>query len=162
MRKRLYYLQIIILLSLIMILLFERTDMFILISAPLISMLVILYSERFLLHDSYYDLFYFNVFKSLKYFMYLLVDIYCSGVSIIPTIIKKNDHPVFVEIYTDLESNLELLVLCNSITLTPGTITVDLEGHRLLVLWMNPTTDNVTHAGDIIKGKLERRIQEGL
>lgn len=48
-------------------------------------------------------------------------------------------RPALVEVKTGLESDLGRLVLANSITLTPGTLTVDVEGDRLLVHWIDST-----------------------
>lgn len=104
----------------------------------------------------------FNLFKSGKYFLFLLTKIYSSGFSIIPYIIRGKSNPKFIEIYTDLESNVDLVVLSNSITLTPGTITVDLDGHKLLILWLNAEDLSTTEAGYRIKGTLESKIKEGL
>lgn len=52
-------------------------------------------------------------------------------------------NPAFVEITTRLESSLGRLLLANTITLTPGTLTVDVVDDRLLVHWVNcpPGTD---------------------
>lgn len=162
MRRKLYYFQLIVVLSLMLVVLFERVDWIFLLLAPLISMATIYFSETFLLHDSYYDLFYFNIFKSIPYLFTLLLEIYRAGFKMILVVLQNSHQPEFVEISTDLDQNFETVILCNSITLTPGTITVDIEGQRLLVLWMNPTTQNPSEAGEMIKGKLERRIKKGL
>jgi multicomponent Na+:H+ antiporter subunit E len=45
--------------------------------------------------------------------------------------------PVVVEVHTHLDSSLGRLLLANSITLTPGTLTVDIEGERLRVHWID-------------------------
>lgn len=161
-RYFLYYAQLILLLSIFWVVLFEDVNGLILVFAPLVSMVAIALSEKFLLKDSYYNLYYFNALKLLRFTLFLLWEIFRSGLSIIPTIVTGKANPTFVEIYTDLEKNLDLVVLSNAITLTPGTITVDLEGHRLIVLWMNPQTENTTKAGELIKGKLEKIIKEGL
>jgi len=46
-------------------------------------------------------------------------------------------HPDIVEVKTQLKSPLAKLLLANTITLTPGTLTVDVEGDTLLVHWVN-------------------------
>jgi multicomponent Na+:H+ antiporter subunit E len=46
-------------------------------------------------------------------------------------------HPEIVEIQTQLQSDLGRLLLANSITLTPGTLTVDVKDNRLLVHWVD-------------------------
>lgn len=45
--------------------------------------------------------------------------------------------PEIVEVQTGLESSLGKLLLANSITLTPGTLTVDVIGDRILVHWVD-------------------------
>lgn len=162
MKKFLYYLQLYCISNLFMIALFEKTDLLFLGLAFLMSMCIITISERFILKATYYELFPFNLYKSGKYFLFLLTKIYSSGFSIIPYIVRGKSNPRFVEIYTDLESNVDLVVLSNSITLTPGTITVDLDGHKLLILWLNAEDLSTTEAGYKIKGTLESRIKEGL
>lgn len=162
MKKRLYYLQLIVLLTLLWHAFFESFALSILLSGLVISSFSIWLTERYLLHDRLFDLYPFNILKLIRFAIFLLGEIYKSGLSIIPTIITGKANPDMIEIYTELESNLDLVVLSNAITLTPGTITVDLEGHRLLVLWMDPKTKHPTLAGKIIKGSIEKRIKEGL
>jgi multicomponent Na+:H+ antiporter subunit E len=45
--------------------------------------------------------------------------------------------PAVVEVHTNLHSPLGKLLLANSITLTPGTLTVDVEGDTLRVHWID-------------------------
>lgn len=148
--------------TLFWIVLFERITPIVLLTAPIISIFSIRISELFLLKDSYYDLYYFNVFGIIRYSLYLLLEIYKSGLSIIPHIISGHSNPEIIEIYTDLDSNLQVALIANSITLTPGTITMDVQGQRLKVLWMDPKTKNVTMAGIMIKGRLEKMLKEVL
>lgn len=162
MKKQFYYFQLVLIFTIFWVVLFERATPIVLMTAPLVSVFSIKISEKFLLKDSYYDLYYFNVFGLIKYSFYLLFEIYKSGLSIIPNIISGHSNPEVVEIYTDLDTNLQLALLANSITLTPGTITMDIEGQRLKVLWMDPKTKNITMAGILIKGRLERLLKEVL
>jgi multicomponent Na+:H+ antiporter subunit E len=48
-------------------------------------------------------------------------------------------NPAIVEIHTNLRSPLGKLLLANSITLTPGTLTVDVIDDRLQVHWIDVT-----------------------
>ena len=162
MNRIVYYAQLTLIMSLFWIILFEATSAVILISAPFIAVFSILLSEKYLLKESYYNLYPFNVLRLIRFTFFLFFEIFKSGLSIIPSIITGKSNPTFVEIGTELDRNMDLIILSNSITLTPGTITVDLEGQRLIVLWMNPLSDNSTKAGELIKGKLEKIIKEGL
>ena len=46
---------------------------------------------------------------------------------------KERMEPVIVRVHTDLKTETARVILANSITLTPGTITVSLTGQELLV-----------------------------
>jgi len=46
-------------------------------------------------------------------------------------------HPAVVEVRTGLRSSLGRILLANSITLTPGTLTVDVQDDRILVHWVD-------------------------
>lgn len=46
-------------------------------------------------------------------------------------------RPAVVEIRTGLQSELGRLILANSITLTPGTLTVEVDEDRMLVHWID-------------------------
>lgn len=63
-------------------------------------------------------------------------------------------NPEIVEVQTGLESSLGKLLLANSITLTPGTLTVDVIGDRILVHWVDSSP-----GADLAKAT--RHIAEG-
>ena len=46
---------------------------------------------------------------------------------------KETMEPVIVRVHTDLKTETAKVLLANSITLTPGTITVSMSGQELLV-----------------------------
>ncbi len=69
-------------------------------------------------------------------------------------------RPAVVEVRTALTSRLGRLLLANSITLTPGTLSVDVRGDRILVHWIDasPGTDLESATGAIAAG-FERHIR---
>ena len=68
-------------------------------------------------------------------------------------------NPALVEIRTRLKSPLGRLLLANTITLTPGTLTVDVEGDRLLVHWVYcPPGTDLQRATEQISAAFERRL----
>ena len=68
-------------------------------------------------------------------------------------------HPELVEVRTGLTSDLGRMLLANSITLTPGTLTVEAEGDRLLIHWIDsrPGSD-LESATRAIAAGFEQRI----
>ncbi len=65
----------------------------------------------------------------------LIVEIIKANMAVIPMIVSANmePEPVIVRIRTKLQSKTARVLLANSITLTPGTITVALEGDELTI-----------------------------
>lgn len=129
--------EIIILLSLIWILLFEQFSPFVLVSGVLISMLVVLFTDQFLLKGNYEHSYVIGFGTLIKYIGRLIIEIYLAGIDIIPTIIKGDADVEIVEVETKLTDELLIDILANSITLTPGTVSVEKKGSQLLVLNLN-------------------------
>ncbi|GAU77936.1 Na+/H+ antiporter subunit E [Fusibacter sp. 3D3] len=154
--KAFFYGQFYLLMTLFWIALFENVHLMTLITGLIFSVLVIFFTEKYLLKDDFYQIIDFNAFKLLIYFFILLYEIYANAFVTIHQIITLQINPDIVEIHTDLKSNTQKCILANSITLTPGTVTIDLEGHTLKVLWLNAKSKNTVIAGNMIKGRFER------
>lgn len=73
--------------------------------------------------------------KILRYIGLLLWEIFKANMTMISLMVsyKKEPSPVLVSFKTKLTSRMLQVALANSITLTPGTITVLLEGDELTV-----------------------------
>ena len=71
-------------------------------------------------------------------------------------------NPGIIKIKTTLKSDIALTILANSITLTPGTITLDIDEKQgeLMIHWMTVRTKDRDEAGDIIKGDFEEKLGE--
>lgn len=67
-------------------------------------------------------------------------------------------NPGIVKIKTNLKSETGLTFLANSITLTPGTMSVDIdkENGYLYIHWINVKTQNVEEASKIIAQRFEK------
>lgn len=80
-----------------------------------------------------------NVYKKsiwfLVYVILLLREIIKANLAIIPKIltVEEEMEPVIVKFHTSLKSDFTRMLLANSITLTPGTITVSLEGDEYTI-----------------------------
>jgi len=69
-------------------------------------------------------------------------------------------RPAVVEVQTDLASDLGRLMLANSITLTPGTLTVDINGDLLLVHWIDcPSDVDLSDTTRAIAADFERHLK---
>lgn len=69
-------------------------------------------------------------------------------------------RPAVVEVQTDLRSDLGRLMLANSITLTPGTLTVDIHEGVLLVHWVDcPPDADLQTTTRAIAADFEKHLQ---
>jgi len=68
-------------------------------------------------------------------------------------------RPGIVVIRTGLKSNIAKLVLANSITLTPGTFTLDIQGENLLIHWINVQAEDMEGATRIIGERFEKYLR---
>ena len=72
-------------------------------------------------------------------------------------------RPGIVKVTTTLSGDLAKTLLANSITLTPGTLTIDIDGQDLYIHWINIYTDDPAKRLADIVGRFEpmlRRIFE--
>jgi multicomponent Na+:H+ antiporter subunit E len=69
-------------------------------------------------------------------------------------------RPAMVQVSTSLRSDLGRLVLANSITLTPGTLTVDVDDDVLTVHWIDcPPGADIAAATAAIADGFERHLR---
>lgn len=86
------------------------------------------FAHRFIFH---------KVKGRLAYYFVLLKEIIKANIQVIDVILTPGDvevAPVLHEFETNIESEELNILLANSITLTPGTITAEIDGNKLRVL----------------------------
>ena len=101
---------------------------------------VTLFACKILGYPLRYDLI---VFKNLPvlvlYVLNLIREIILSASSVIRMIWRAQDpDPVIIEFHSGFTSRLQNVLLANSITLTPGTITVFQEGDHFVIHCLRP------------------------
>lgn len=69
-------------------------------------------------------------------------------------------RPGIVKIHTTLRTDIAKTFLANSITLTPGTLSVDVRGQELYVHWINVTSDEPDKQKAAIVRRFERILRE--
>ena len=101
-----------------------------------------------------------NYWRLFLYVFYLIGQIYIAGIAAIKLIVKGAKTDIVV-IYTEIDNDFLKVLLANSITLTPGTLTLELKDDRLTVLWLRSKTSgsqDTENADELIKGKLEKQL----
>ena len=67
--------------------------------------------------------------------------------------------PGIVVIKTSLKSDIAKMILANSITLTPGTFTLDVIGDKLLIHWINVKAEDIDEATNLIGHRFEKYLR---
>ena len=94
------------------------------------------------------------------YVFYLIGQMYWAALLAIRLIIKGARSDI-VEVETKITNSLLRVMLANSITLVPGSVTLDKHGEKITVLMLrdkNAKEEDIEEAGEQMKGKLERRL----
>jgi len=95
----------------------------------------------------------------LIYLLLVAWKMYISSFQVVWKIIRGRYNPRIVHFRTRLSSDTARTVLANSITMTPGTITVDMNDDHLIVHWLDAPTTHSRYAGELIKGNMERLLR---
>jgi len=98
------------------------------------------------------------LFALLRYLLYFLYALLKANLNLAKRVLSPDMkiHPRMVEINTTMQSDLGKLFLANSITLTPGTLTVDVYDNRMLVHWIDcPTHVNIEETTKAVVSKFE-------
>jgi len=95
----------------------------------------------------------------LLYVVYLIGQMYVAAIYTIRLIIKGAKSDI-IDINTEIDNDFLRVILANSITLVPGSVTLKMEGDKLTVLMLRDKKDEPypEKAGERMKGKLEKML----
>ncbi len=136
--RLIYRITVPIILLLVWLIINESIDIFHIVSGVIVTAICLLISNR-LLGYSYKYAFFLPPIRFILYLVFLLQKIYLSGIKATGYIIKGDVAPCFTTTKINKEIKNAYLhdILATSITLTPGTITVDNKEGELTVLSMH-------------------------
>ena len=102
-----------------------------------------------------------RILFSLVYVIVLFWEIIKANFDVAYRVIhpKMPIKPGIVVIKTCLKSDVAKMILANSITLTPGTFTLDVIGDELLVHWRNVKTEDIDEATNMIGQRFEKYLR---
>lgn len=125
-----------------------------------VSALITLFAMKFMGHSSASTLALLK--KSvliLLYIVFLLKETVEDNLSVIRLVYRKKEmEPLLVRFNAGLKTDAARVLVANSISLTPGTITVDMDGDELLVHALDRTMDLDVESLDFIKRA--KRLEE--
>jgi len=85
-----------------------------------------------------------KLFYILKYVVVFVMALLKANFDVARRVVSPSlpINPGIVEFETKLDNEFAKMVLANSITLTPGTLTVDLIGNRYFIHWIDVETED--------------------
>ena len=100
-----------------------------------------------------------SFFKLVLYHFYLIWQIYVSGFYVIK-VIFTGANTYISTVKTAIKNEELRVVFADSITLTPGSVMLDLTGHDVTVLWLRDKNEahKTEDADRLIKGQLEKKL----
>ena len=103
---------------------------------------------------------YRNLLQYARYIVVLIREIIGANLTVCRMILTRKEtmEPVIVRVRTDLKTETAKVILANSITLTPGTITVSMSGQELLVHCLDKSLSEGME--DSVFAKLLRKMEE--
>ena len=101
------------------------------------------------------------VVATVFYIAYFIWELVKSNIRLTTVVLSPRMpiKPGIVKVRTKLKTRMGRLLLANSITLTPGTLTVELEGEWLYVHWVTMESADVETATESIVSGFERYLE---
>ena len=101
------------------------------------------------------------IYHYLLYLGVFLIELVKANINVMRLVFSPriNIKPGIVEIKTGLKSPIGRLALANTITLTPGTLVVDIKDDSLFVHCINVSTTDQTKSTEEIAGRFEKRLK---
>ncbi len=138
-----------------------------LIIGAIVCVVIAIFAARFFVHEKAFFL--FNPVR-LAYLLFyafgvFVVELFKANIDVAFRVFKRKIpvNPGIVKIPVNIKSEYGLTMLANSITLTPGTITMDIaddDGQTVYYIhWIDVKTQDPAAAGDMIKGTMEKWLR---
>lgn len=126
----------------------------------IICILVLLVSHVYVVDSDLPDLSFFDIFIIIRFIFKTFMSILPSSFNVIKAILKKSSRVDRIEL--ELPSNYKFInaLVCNAITLTPGTITLEYYENKAEILVINP--DNLSRQELISNLENEFKLLENL
>ena len=153
---------LLILLTFVWVILSEKLSLLTLTAGILISAVSVYYSHKYLPSSSITvsSIMNVNFFRFAIYTVFLIGQVYLAGLHAIK-IIMTGEKVYIVEVKTKITNDFLKVILTNSITLTPGSVSLDLKDETITVLWLRGKKSgpgDLDNAGDLLIGKLEKKL----
>jgi len=102
-----------------------------------------------------------TLWACIQYFFVFVFELVKANLDVALRVVRPSlpIRPGIVEVKTTLKSPLGRLVLANSITLTPGTLTVEIHGDSLFIHWIDVRSPDIEAATQEIVRTFEQYLE---
>lgn len=129
-------------------------DRSVVITAVCVSAIIVLLIHKLAISSSYNKIFWG---RSFGYVRWLLKEVFNSAFQVSNIAWRKNIflRPVLEQINANQVTDLGVVIYANSITITPGTVTIANQGNELLVHALD-----VSFVEDLQTGQMEQKVKK--
>ena len=102
-----------------------------------------------------------RIINTIKYILLFIIEMIKANIDVARRVINPSlpINPGIVKVKTGLESDYAKLFLANSITLTPGTLTMDVIEDNLYIHWIDVETKDKNIQKNLISKKFEDSLE---
>ena len=149
---------IVLALTFVWIILVESLSLIAIVTGVVISIVCVFFGKKFLPLEKIKGV---NFNKLATYPFFLLGQIFSSSIYVSRIILfgAKTD---IVEVETNLENDSLRIMLADSVTLTPGSLLLELNDERMTILWLrakgSPDIEHTENPSRQIMGKIENQL----
>jgi multicomponent Na+:H+ antiporter subunit E len=103
-----------------------------------------------------------KLFNFIKFIVYVIIDIYKSSIIHMMRIIKNKSKPIVIDVQLETDNAFIASLIANAITLTPGTITLEVEKNYMLkVLTIIENEEEIEKIKNDIVRRYEKVLTKG-
>jgi multicomponent Na+:H+ antiporter subunit E len=129
------------------------------ISGVVVSVFMTWFASYVLYDEQGFRLKTFSLWMLIKYIRILLFEITFSSISYVKTVLKGNAIPIVFTMSVDVDDPIKVALIANSITLTPGTVSIDVNGKDITVLAIITPGTTVDDVKKPIQQKFEAALK---
>lgn len=134
------------------------------IAGAILAFLVSLFAGHFLVTTEKHQHLTRRIFTGIRYFLKFLWEMVKANIHVAYIVLHPRVpiKPGIVKVKTNLTKDSAITVLANSITLTPGTLTVDInpDTRELYVHWITVDSTDLGTTSESIGGRFEHLLTE--
>ncbi|MCT4634404.1 MAG: Na+/H+ antiporter subunit E [Firmicutes bacterium] len=150
-----------IVLFLFWLLLMGKISVFSVVSGMIVSELAVVFSNFIFSRIDTVKVKYINIFVFGRFILNVFLEIFIAAYYHILRIITADEVSVIFDIRLDIFDEMAIILISNAITLTPGTMTVQVSGNTLTVAAFIKDEEDIEYISERILRKFQKPFIDG-